>query len=73
MLENTPDMMLYLVNITETILKVRNGRKEEQLLTSDISNHGTTILDVMTAKVKIKSILAQTNPHIIVTKGDGIV
>ena len=56
-----------------------HGRKEEQLVTSDLSNHGTTSLDVMTAKAKIfefpavKSILAQTNAHVIVTKGDGIV
>ena len=79
MLGNTPDMMLYLVYITKTIWKVRHGRKEEQLVTSDLSNHGTTSLDVMTAKAKlfgvlaVKSILAQTNAHIIITKGDGIV
>ena len=60
-------------------LKVRHGRKEEQLVTSDLSNCGTTSLDVMTAKAKIFgflaviSTLAQTNAHIIVTKGGGIV
>ena len=58
---------------------MRHGRKEEQLVTSDLSNHGTTSLDVMTAKAKtfgflaVKSILAQTNAHIILTKEDGIV
>ena len=58
---------------------MRYGRKEEQLVTSDLSNHGTTSLDVTTANAKIfgflavKSILAQTNAQIIVTKGDGIV
>ena len=58
---------------------MRHGRKEEQLVTSDLSNLGTTSIDVMTAKAKIfgflavKSILAQTNAHMIVTKGDGIV
>ena len=58
---------------------MRHGRKEEQLVTSDLSNHGITSLDVMIAKAKIfgfravKSILAETNAHIIVTKGDGTV
>ena len=57
---------------------MRHGRKEEQLVTSDLSNHGTTSLDVMTAKAKIfgflavKSILAQTNTHIIVKKEMGL-
>ena len=75
MLGNIPDM----VYITKTIRKVRHGRKEEQLVTPDLSNHGTTSLNVMTAKdntlafLAVKSILAQTNAHIIVTKGDGIV
>ena len=79
MLENTPDMILYLVYITRTIWKVRHGRKEEQLVTSDLSNYGTTSLDVMTAKAKIfgflavKRKLAQTNAHKVVIKGDGIV
>ena len=49
MLENTPDMIC-LVYIAKT-RKVRHGRKEEQLETSDISNHGTTALDVMAAKI----------------------
>ena len=49
MLENTPDTMLYLVYITKKIWKVRHGRKEELLVTSDLSNYGTTSLDVMTA------------------------
>ena len=71
-------MMLHLLYITKTICKVRQGRKEEQLVTSNLSN-GTTSLDVMTAKAKIavslavKSVLAQTNAHIIVIKGDGVV
>ena len=58
---------------------MRHGRKEEQLVTSDLSNHGTTSSDVMTAKAKIfgflavKSILAQTNAHIIAINGDEIV
>ena len=57
---------------------MRHGRKEEQLVTSGISNHGTTSLDVITAKAKIFRflaviILAPTNAHIIVTKGDWIV
>ena len=78
MLGNTPDMMLYLVHITKTIWKVRHGRKEEQLVTLDLSSHGTISLDVMTAKTKIfgflavKSLLAQTNAHIIVPKGLGL-
>ena len=79
MLENTPDMMLYLVYFTKKIWKLRHGRKEEQLVTSDLSNHGTTSLDMMTVKAKIfgflavKSILAQTNAYILVTKGNWIV
>ena len=58
---------------------MRHGRKEDQLITPDISNHGTTSLDVMTAKAKkfgflvVKNMIAQTNAHIIVTKVDGIV
>ena len=58
---------------------MRHDRKEEQLVTSDLSNHGTTSLDVMTTKAKIfgflavKSKLAETSAHIIVTKGDWIV
>ena len=70
-------MMLYFVYITK--ISPRHGSIEEQLVTSDLSNHGTTSLNVMTAKAKIfgflavKSILAHTNAHIIVTKGDGIV
>ena len=63
---------------------MRHGRKEElvfakKLVTSVLPNHGTTSLDVMTANaeifgfVAVKIILAQTNAHIIVTKGDGIV
>ena len=45
---------------------------------SDLKSE-TTSLDVITAKAKIfgflavKSLLAQTNAHILVTKGDGIV
>ena len=54
---------------------------EQKLVTSDLSNHGTTSLDVMTAKAEIfgfgflaiKTTLAQTNAQIIVTKGDDIV
>ena len=48
-------------------------------MTSDLSNHEITSLDVITAKAKIfgflavKRILAQTNAHIIVTKGDRLV
>ena len=55
------------------------AEKRDQLVTSDLSNHGTTSLDVMTAKAKlfgclaVKSKLAQTNAHIIVKTGDGIV
>ena len=60
---------------------MRHDRKEEQLVTSDLSNHGTTSLNVMIAKakifgflaVKVYIVLAQTNAQIIVTKGDGIV
>ena len=59
---------------------MRHCRKEEQkLVISDLSNHGTTSIDVMTANAKIfgflavRIILAQTNAQIIVTKGDGIV
>ena len=57
---------------------MRQDRKEEQLVTSDLSNHGTTSSDVMTAKSKIfrflavKSIIAQTNAHIIVKKEIGL-
>ena len=57
----------------------RNQSSQKQLVTSDLSNHGTTSLDVMTAKAEIfgflagKIILDQTNAQIIVTKGDGIV
>ena len=59
---------------------MRHGGKKEQLVISDLSIHRTTSLDVMIAKAKIfgflaaKSILAQTNVHIInlVTKGDGM-
>ena len=56
---------------------MRHGRKEEQLITSDLSNLETTSLDVMTAKAKIfeflavKRIRAQTSAHIIVTKQMG--
>ena len=35
----SPDMMLYLVYFTMTILKVRHRIKEEQLVASDLSNH----------------------------------
>ena len=58
---------------------MRHSRKKEQLVSPDLSNHGTTSLGVMTANAKIfgflavKSILAQTKEHIIVTKGNGIV
>ena len=51
----------------------------KKLVISVLPNHGTTSLDVMTANaeifgfVAVKIILAQTNAHIIVTKGDGIV
>ena len=57
---------------------MRHGRKEKQLVTSDLSNHGTTSLDVMTTNAKIfgflavKSIPAQTYAHILVTKGAGL-
>ena len=52
---------------------------EKRKVTPDLSNHGTTSLHVMTAKATIygflavKTILAQTNAYIIVTKGDEIV
>ena len=84
MLRNTPDLMLYLIYITKIVWKMRHSRKEEpefakKLVTSDLPNHGTTSLDVMTAKAElfgflaVKIIPAQTNVQIIVTKGDGIV
>ena len=56
MLENTPDMKLYLIYITKDSLKSemrqKRGTGVDQKSWCDLSNHGTTSLDVMKAKLK---------------------